>query len=164
MAAFFRVCLFRLVLIIYVLSVGNIFLTSILSESPSSTAVLIQFTVRMSYVAAGVFSIPDFQLATSNQVKINICNRLLQFYCRRCCRRHAIVGHWKCQCYKEYNLASYLQGLFKVQELPDWGTYPSFEPQTHASTLCQAPLLKNSQGLWMTRTKASFFSQISSGP
>jgi len=68
---------------IYVLSIGNIFFMLILSESPSSTAVLFEFTVQMSYMVAGVFSIPNFQSATSKQVKINICNRLLHFHCRR---------------------------------------------------------------------------------
>ncbi len=114
--------------ITYVVSVGNLFFTSILSETPSPAAVLFEFTVQMSFVAAEVCNIPNFQLATSKQVKINICNRLLRIYrrCRRC--RHAIVGHWKCQRYKENNFFSYFKGLLQDRDLPDWDSYPSFEP------------------------------------
>jgi len=127
-AVFFNVCLIRLLFITYVVSVGNIFFTSILSETPSPTAVLFEFTVRMSFVAVEVCNIPNFQSATSEQVKINIRHRLLRFYRRRRRCRHAIVGHRKRQRYKDYHFFSYLRGLLKARDLPDWGTYPSFEP------------------------------------
>ena len=145
MAVFFNVCLIRLLFFTYVVSVGNIFFTSILSETPSLTAVLFEFTIRMSFVVAEVRNIPNFHSATS-EVKINIRQRLLRFYRRRRRCRHAIVGHRKRQRYKDCLFFSHSRGLLKLETYQTGALIQVSSPKIQALTPCQVSLLKNSQG------------------
>ena len=93
MGSFRRVFMFCLAFLVYVFSLGNLFFSSILAETPDPKIVFVESWIWLGCFISWILSF-TLKVNYQSQVRLNLRNRLLRSLCH-CHRHHAVVGHWK---------------------------------------------------------------------
>ena len=109
--------MFCLAFLVYVFSLGNLFFSSILTETLDPKIVFVEFLIRLGCFISWILSF-TLKVNYQSQVRLNLCNRLLRSLCHH--HHHAVVGHWKQRRHKIDDE--------RYVKRSNWGSYPLLTP------------------------------------